>query len=114
LTPIDANNDPPESFSPVPVSGRLACLPERYGASQRSALAGTDPKIIAELDRVEGIVTGKRLEGRRSAVDAFRRAASSDKDAYEFYMACAKQIDFDQQGKSSTEFRIGRNVRRPT
>ena len=62
-------------------------------------------KIIAELDKVQGIVTGKRLEGRRSAVDAFRRAAASDKDAYEFYLACAKQINFDQQGKSSTDFR---------
>jgi len=62
-------------------------------------------KIISEINRVEEVVTGKRLEGRRSAVDAFRRAGASDKDAYEFYMACAKQIEFDQQGKSSTEFR---------
>ena len=76
-------------------------------------------KIIAELDRVEGIVTGKRLEGRRSAVDSFRRAAASEKDAYEFYLACAKQIEFDQQGKSSTEFRDWKerqeaNLKRPS
>ena len=62
-------------------------------------------KIVAELNRVQTVVTGKRLEGRRSAVDAFRRAAASEKDAYEFYMACAKQVEFDQQGKSSTDFR---------
>jgi hypothetical protein len=62
-------------------------------------------KIVAELNRVQTLVTGKRLEGRRNAVDAFRRAAASDKDAYEFYLACAKEVEFDQQGKSSTDFR---------
>jgi hypothetical protein len=65
-------------------------------------------KITSELDRIQGLVTSKRLEGRRGAVDAFRRAAGSDKEAYEFYLACAKEIDFDRQGKSSSDFRTWR------
>ncbi len=66
-------------------------------------------KILAELDRFEGVVTGKRTAGRRSAVDAFRRASGSDKEAYEFYLACVKELDFDRQGKSFTEFRDWRS-----
>jgi hypothetical protein len=62
-------------------------------------------KILAELQRVGEVIDGKQLEGRRSAVDAFRRGAASEKDAYELYMNCAKQVEFDEQGKTSTEFR---------
>ena len=62
-------------------------------------------KILAELQRVDEIVSGKQLEGRRSAFDAFRRGAANEKDAYELFMVCSKQVDFDEQGKTSTEFR---------
>jgi hypothetical protein len=62
-------------------------------------------KILEELSRVETQVTGKRLAGRRNAVEAFRQAAGSDRAALELYYNCIKAVDFDQQGKSSSEFR---------
>jgi hypothetical protein len=76
-------------------------------------------KILAELQRVDEIVSGKQLEGRRSAFDAFRRGAANEKDAYELFLACSKQVDFDEQGKTSTEFREWRerqeaNLKRPS
>ena len=79
-------------------------------------LAHADPltpeqleKIVSQLDQIEETVKGKRLSTRASAVDAFRKAASSDKAAYEFYMACVKEINFDRRGARFSEFRDWRD-----
>ncbi|MEO0447790.1 MAG: hypothetical protein AAF191_17105 [Verrucomicrobiota bacterium] len=66
-------------------------------------------KILSELERVEEEIDGAHLAGRKSAVDAFRSAAGSDKAAYEFYLACIKELDFDRQGKSFIDFRNWRD-----
>ncbi len=70
-------------------------------------------KILAELQRVGEVIDGKQLEGRRSAVDAFRRGAASEKEAYDLYLLCTKQVDFDEQGKTSMDFRDWKERQEP-
>jgi len=72
--------------------------PERLTEEQLS-------KVLDELENVEAAVTGKRLSTRSSAVEAFRAASSSDKAAYEFYLACVKELRFDARDARASEFR---------
>lgn len=66
-------------------------------------------KILAELDSIEAVVEGKRMSTRSSAVEMFRNASASDKAAYEFYMACIKEIQFDRRDARYSEFRDWRD-----
>lgn len=66
-------------------------------------------KLLKELDAVEAEVNGKRMAMRSSAVEAFRKAAASDKAAYEFYLACVKELRFDSREARASEFREWRD-----
>tara|TARA_R110002096_G_scaffold373589_1_gene567072 strand:- start:4830 stop:5768 length:939 start_codon:yes stop_codon:yes gene_type:complete len=66
-------------------------------------------KILAELTSIEAVVEGKRVSTRASALDMFRSASGSDKAAYEFYMTCVKELQFDRREARFSEFRDWRD-----
>ncbi len=54
---------------------------------------------------MENVVNEKRLSNRKSAVDAFRAASASNKSAYEFYLACSKELKFTRADARESEYR---------
>ncbi len=62
-------------------------------------------KALQELESLEEVIEGKRVNVRTSAFRAFQTAASTDRAAYEFYVDCHKRVRFDAKDARFSEFR---------
>lgn len=62
-------------------------------------------KIEQELKNIASEVEGSRLSSRTSAVNAFQKAAASEKATLDFYFTCYKEVRYDRQDARASDFR---------
>lgn len=66
-------------------------------AEQAAALAKTLREVEAQLHAAQGKTS-------TAAMAAFQAAMASDDKAYALFMECTKQVDFEEKGKTGSEF----------
>lgn len=84
----------------------LALAVTHIANAQVGVLSPQDREAL--LERLEAIreAAESQIDARyRAAISAYRSALASDDAAHSFYLKCMEKVDFEDQGKSGSEFR---------
>ncbi|RYD31828.1 MAG: hypothetical protein EOP86_17080, partial [Verrucomicrobiaceae bacterium] len=93
----------PRKPAPAPQTGPAATPPAASGPARPLKQEDVD-RLLLQLSEIQDDLQGKRSTYNNSLLSQLKEAGNSEEKSYQLWLDGTKEFEFDEKGKTSTEF----------